>query len=141
MNDTPGARPRAANGRHPISAVRRALCMPLAGLLLSLGATACALLPEPHKIEVQQGNIIDAAALAELRTGMTRQQVRFLLGNPVIRDLFNLNRWDYIYYVSPAGETPTPKRLTLFFEGDLLTRVLDRYTDHSVDTYLTGDDF
>ncbi|MDH3451519.1 MAG: outer membrane protein assembly factor BamE, partial [Gammaproteobacteria bacterium] len=54
-------------------------------------------------------------------------QVRFLLGNPVINDLFHPDRWDYIYYVTPAGETPNLKRLTLYFEGSVLTRVLDQY--------------
>ena len=94
-------------------------------LLLSVGLAGCSLLPDAHKIDVQQGNIVDRAALEELRTGMTKQQVRFLLGNPVINDLFHPDRWDYIYYVTPAGEQPTLKRLTLFFDGSVLSRVQD----------------
>ena len=100
-----------------------------AAVLLTVTAAGCSLLPEAHKIDVQQGNIVDRAALDELRTGMTKQQVRFLLGNPVVNDLFHPDRWDYIYYVTPAGEPPATKRLTLFFEGSVLTRVLDDYFD------------
>lgn len=107
-----------------------------AGLALALSAavTGCSLLPDAHKIDVQQGNIVDRAARDELRTGMTKQQVRFLLGNPVINDLFNPDRWDYIYYVTPAGETPTMKRLTLYFDGSVLTRVQDEYFDEGGDS-------
>ena len=96
-------------------------------VLLCVGLAGCSLLPDAHKVEVQQGNIVDRAVLDELRTGMTKQQVRFLLGNPVINDIFHPDRWDYIYYVTPAGEAPTLQRLTLFFEGSVLTRVQDEY--------------
>jgi outer membrane protein assembly factor BamE len=112
-----------AAGPRPLhrAAAAAALCLALAG---------CSWL-EPHKIDVQQGNIVDRAARDELRTGMTRKQVRFLLGNPVVSDPFHADRWDYIYYVTQAGQSPypTPKRLSLFFEGDVLTRVLDEYFD------------
>ncbi len=101
----------------------------VAAALLYVAIAGCSLLPNAHKIDVQQGNIVDRATLAELRTGMTKQQVRFLLGNPVINDLFHPDRWDYIYYVTPAGEPPTPKRLTLFFKGSVLTRVQNDYFD------------
>lgn len=103
-------------------------------VLLCVGLAGCSLLPDAHKVEVQQGNIVDRAALDELRTGMTKQQVRFLLGNPVINDLFHPDRWDYIYYVTPAGKAPTLKRLTLFFEGSVLTRVQDEYFNRQEET-------
>lgn len=116
-------RRHAAGSRRLHRAAAAALCLALAG---------CSLL-EPHKIDVQQGNIVDRSARDELRTGMTRKQVRFLLGNPVISDSFHPDRWDYIYYVTPAGRSPdpVPKRLSLFFDGDVLTRVLDEYFDGS----------
>lgn len=96
--------------------------------LLALGAGACGPF-EPHRIEIQQGNIVDAEALADLRVGMTQRQVLFLLGSPVIRDPFNEGRWDYVYYVSLAGQPARARRLTLFFEGDTLARINDRYSD------------
>lgn len=97
--------------------------------LLSLVVTGCSLLPSAHRIDVQQGNIVDRAALAELRTGMSKKQVQFLLGNPILSNSLHPDRWDYIYYVTPAGMSPTPQRLRLYFEGDVLTRVLDEYFD------------
>ena len=113
---------------------RRVMTRCCLALLLGVGLAGCSLLPDAHKIDVQQGNIVDRAALDELRTGMTKQQVRFLLGNPVINDLFHPDRWDYIYYVTPAGEPPTLKRLTLFFDGSVLTRVQDDYFDQAEDS-------
>jgi len=113
-----------------------------AAVVLSLTAAGCSLLPEAHRIDVQQGNIVDPSAFTELRTGMTSEQVRFLLGNPIISDPFHPQRWDYIYYVTPAGQPPhpIPKRLTLYFEDDVLTRVLDQFFDQSDAAQATDED-
>lgn len=77
-----------------------------------------------HKVDVQQGNKIDNAQVEQLREGMTRRQVRFLLGEPVHRDPFQgERRWDYVYYVKPGDQAATQQRLTVHFEGDILTRI------------------
>lgn len=95
--------------------------------LTLLGPAGCAsLLPDPHKIEVQQGTVIDPEKVDQLRTGMSREQVRYLLGNPTLTDIFHPDRWDYLHYRTLAGEDAPVSRLTLFFDGDRLVRIDDR---------------
>ncbi len=87
--------------------------------------TACSTtqLPiSPHKIDVQQGNVIDQDALDKLKPGLTRSQVRFLLGTPLMVDPFRDNRWDYVYNYRSAGKLTAQTRVTLFFDGDVLSR-------------------
>ncbi|WP_051687150.1 outer membrane protein assembly factor BamE [Microbulbifer sp. HZ11] len=89
--------------------------------LVSL-VTGCSLFKFPgvHRIQVQQGNIITQEMVDKLQPGMTRRQVRFVLGTPLVEDTFNPNRWDYINRVrSPKGEE-TQQRFTVYFNGDQL---------------------
>src|SRR5690349_22824375 len=94
-------------------------------LLLTLLLCACLLTGcflKPHKIDVQQGNYLDQATILKLKPGMTRSQVRFLLGTPLIADPFHPERWDYMYLDRKKGKLKSEKRLTLYFDGDKLTR-------------------
>ena len=76
-----------------------------------------------HKIDVQQGNTIEAEAVEKLRPGLDKKQVVFLLGSPAVKDPFHANIWDYVYYLKPGrGETQI-ERLTVYFEGDRVSRV------------------
>ena len=77
----------------------------------------------PHRIDVQQGNVIDQESVARLKPGLSRSQVRFLLGTPLVDDPFRTDRWDYVYRYYKAGKLTEQKRITLFFEGDTLTRI------------------
>ncbi|RQO78369.1 outer membrane protein assembly factor BamE [Aquitalea sp. FJL05] len=77
----------------------------------------------PHKMEIQQGNYVTEDAVAKLKPGMTRSQVRFLLGTPLLTDSFHNNRWDYPYQDSKQGKLVDKKLLTVFFEGDTMVRV------------------
>jgi len=77
----------------------------------------------PHRIDVQQGNALDQDNLARLKPGLNRSQVRFLLGTPLIVDPFRDDRWDYVYVFHKAGRLAEQKRVSLFFEGDLLARI------------------
>lgn len=77
----------------------------------------------PYKMDVQQGNVVTQDMVAKLRPGMTRQQVRFVLGTPPIVDAFRNDRWDYVYSYSKAGVLTEQRRLTLIFEGDALKRI------------------
>ncbi|MGA9993672.1 MAG: outer membrane protein assembly factor BamE [Thiobacillaceae bacterium] len=95
-------------------------------LLTALILAACTTtqLPiSPHKIDVQQGNVIDQEALEKLKPGLTRSQVRFLLGTPLLIDPFRDNRWDYVYNYRNAGKLTAQKRLTIFFDHDVLNRI------------------
>ena len=103
-------------------------------LRLVVSVCACLVLSacflRPYRIDVQQGNYIDQEVISKLKLEMTRAQVRFLLGTPLIADPFNPNRWDYLYYNLPAGRIKDVRRLTLYFEGDRLKRAL---ADSSLD--------
>ncbi|MBI5450043.1 MAG: outer membrane protein assembly factor BamE [Gammaproteobacteria bacterium] len=92
-------------------------------LILAVGTLlqgGCAI----HTPEIQQGNIIDDKAVATLRPGMTRSQVRFVLGNPALKDPFHANRWDYIYTLDTGikGQPPQRRHLAVFFTADTLER-------------------
>jgi len=85
------------------------------GLFLLSG---CGLL---YKLEIRQGNPPSTEALAALKPGMTKRQVRLLLGTPPVSDPFHPDRWDYLYTVGRAGEPVSPPpRLTLYFRNDAL---------------------
>ena len=77
----------------------------------------------PHRIDVQQGNALDQESVAKLKPGLNRSQVRFLLGTPLLVDPFRNNRWDYVYTFAKRGQLVEQKRITLFFEDDILQRI------------------
>jgi outer membrane protein assembly factor BamE len=101
-----------------IAVAGRALLMVAACLALA----SCFL--KPHRIDVQQGNFIEPEAIAKLKPGMTRSQVRFLLGSPLLVDAFHPDRWDYLYIDRRAGRLLQEHRLTLWFDGDALKRAV-----------------
>jgi outer membrane protein assembly factor BamE len=86
----------------------------------SLGACG---FPGVYKINVEQGNIVNQEMADQLKPGMTRRQVRFILGTPLIEDTFNQNRWDYLYVKRNGMKVLSESRLTVEFEGDALVRV------------------
>ena len=99
----------------------RAIILTLVVLLLLAG---CSSVPSfSYKIEIQQGNVITQEMVDKLKPGMTRAQVRFALGSPMISDAFHENRWDYIYRLEQAGKLVEQRNLTVFFEDDKLVRI------------------
>lgn len=95
-------------------------------VFLSLLCTACGTaLPsvKPYKLDVQQGNVVTSKMLLQLRPGMTKSQVRFIMGTPLIQDSFHGNRWDYVYQMREAGKVTEQRRVILDFEKDLLKTV------------------
>lgn len=86
--------------------------------------TGCAqLLPDAHRIDVQQGNVIDQEALNQIRPGMNRRQVRYILGGPMVTDTFHKDRWDYIYSLQKRGQVLEQKQVTLYFANDTLVNI------------------
>lgn len=77
-----------------------------------------------HKLDIQQGNLVDDDVLAQLKPGMSKRQVRFLMGEPLLVDPFRENRWDYLHYSQIDGKTAESSRLTLHFEDDALTQII-----------------
>ena len=91
----------------------------LASLVFTL--SAC----EPHRIDVQQGNKIKPDTLKKLKIGMSRKQVLFVLGTPLLKDPFHQDRWDYIYYLKPGNKTVKQSRVTLYFKKNKLIKIDD----------------
>jgi outer membrane protein assembly factor BamE len=77
----------------------------------------------PHKIDIQQGNYVDQAMIAKLKPEMTRSQVKFILGTPLIADAFHPNRWDYVYLTGKANDVRTQHKVRIVFDGDKLKHV------------------
>jgi outer membrane protein assembly factor BamE len=104
----------------------RARILTLVGLLLLAG---CSSIPSLlYKIEIQQGNVITQEMVNKLKPGMTRSQVRFALGSPMISDAFHENRWDYVYRLEQRGKLVEQRHLAVFFEGDKLVRTNGTFT-------------
>jgi len=77
----------------------------------------------PYRMDIRQGNVVDATMLARLQPGMDRDRVRALLGTPQLRDPFRPDRWDYTYTERKGYEIRAQRTVTLLFEGDRLVRV------------------
>lgn len=76
-----------------------------------------------YRMPVQQGNMLNRNLVAQLEPGMTRSQVKFLLGTPMVPNGFNSDRWDYYYYFKDArGEVRQQQRLTVWFKDDKVDR-------------------
>ena len=88
--------------------------------LVGLAALAGCSFPGVYKIDIQQGNVVTQDMIDQLKPGMTRRQVRFIMGNPLITDTFHANRWDYLYSIQPGGGQRQQERVSLVFDGDQL---------------------
>ena len=95
--------------------------LPLALLLAACSSVNVPL--SPYRIDVQQGNALEQESVEKLKLGLTRSQVRFLLGTPLLVDPFHSNRWDYVFNYRKAGKLAEERRLALFFDGDVLVRI------------------
>ena len=83
----------------------------------------CTFFPGVHKIDIQQGNIVTQEMVDQLKPGMTKDQVRFVMGTPLIQDTFQNNRWDYMLTFKKGGEARTQERLSLFFADGKLSKL------------------
>ncbi len=77
----------------------------------------------PYRIDIQQGNFVSREMVDRLREGMTREQVRFALGTPLLNDLFHDNRWDYTFRLQKGSGEVISSRVSVFFEGDRLVKI------------------
>ncbi len=95
-------------------------------LTLTLMLPGCAIrrigIPKVHRITIQQGNVITQDMVDKLKPGMTKRQVLFVMGEPVVKNPFEHDRWDYIYTIKPPRQPTAQSRMTLFFEDDGLVR-------------------
>lgn len=96
-----------------------------ASLLLALLVSGCTYVPllTPYKIDIQQGNVVTQEMIARLQPGMTRAQVRFTLGTPLVVDPFRTDRWDYVYVYMKQGVVTEQRRIKVVFKDDKLARI------------------
>ena len=79
---------------------------------------------EAHRMEIQQGNYVTQEMIAKLQPGMTRDQVRFVLGTPLVADAFHANRWDYMFRRQRANSKEIEqRRIVIFFDDGRLSRI------------------
>lgn len=114
-----------------MSIAKRAGLLPLALALTSL-LGACGSLQNsdrllgvltPYRIEVVQGNVVTREMAQAVQPGMSRAQVRDLLGSPLLTSIFHENRWDYVFTIRRQGAQPQERRVTAFFEGEQLAKL------------------
>jgi outer membrane protein assembly factor BamE len=77
----------------------------------------------PYRMDVQQGNVVTQEMIAKVRPGMTRSQVRFALGTPLVVDAFHNDRWDYVYFFQTAGIVTEQRRIVVLFKDEKLLRI------------------
>jgi outer membrane protein assembly factor BamE len=100
-------------------------------LALGTGLGACSYLPtmptlssfKPYHIDVQQGNVTTQEMVSSLKPGMSKDQVKFILGTPLLNDMFHPDRWDYVYRLQQGNGILVERRFTLYFEKDVLARI------------------
>jgi outer membrane protein assembly factor BamE len=94
-------------------------------LIVLAGCKQVPMLPgiTPHKIDIQQGNYVTQDMVAKLKPGMSKSQVRFALGTPLIVDPFHTDRWDYIYVLQKGGRVAEQRRIVVVFQDDKLARI------------------
>ncbi len=80
-------------------------------------------LVRPYKIDIVQGNFVSSEQAAALKEGMSRGQVKNILGTPLLTDIFHADRWDYVFTFKRQGAEPQARKVTVFFKDDLLARV------------------
>lgn len=90
--------------------------------LALLAASACTV----HRLDLRQGNYLTAELVEQLETGMTREQVRFLLGSPLAASSFHPERWDFVYYLDSRYRENQRTYLVVWFDGDVVERIETR---------------
>ncbi len=93
-------------------------------------ASGCSSLrfPGVYRVTIQQGNYLEEDMIEQLKPGLTKQQVRYIMGTPLVEDTFNTDRWDYYYNVKLGDEDLRSNHFIVFFENDALTHWEGDYT-------------
>ena len=126
----------------------------LLGAVFCIGLSACQSLQSsdnflgvvtPYKIEVVQGNVVTREQAAAVQPGMSRAQVREVLGSPLLTDIFHADRWDYVFTIRRQGAQPQQRRVVARFDGEKLKSLdaggelpAEREFVESIDTFKTS---
>lgn len=95
-------------------------CSSLGGAQQSMSSIGS--LVTPYKIDIQQGNVVTREQAQALQPGMSRAQVRDILGSPLLTSVFHADRWDYVFTFKRQGQLPQQRKLAVFFKGELMER-------------------
>ena len=113
---------------------------PLLSLMLISCATVMDSMPGIYRLEVQQGNIVDQSMVDQLKPNMSKRQVLYIMGSPMLIDVFHRTRWDYIYSDQPSGEARVQKHISLFFENDQIVGIQGDFKPGSVPMLKASDE-
>lgn len=119
FTDPPIKRHKVRTSVKPLSSILRS-CLATTALAVLLSGCGGGKWGFPYKQDLQQGNWITASQVAQLEPGMSREQVRYVLGTPSLQNVFRDTRWDYPYYSKPGYGDIQQRRFTVYFEDDLL---------------------
>src|SRR5215468_7228144 len=102
---------------------------PIVALALLLGACKSVEVPRlpgvtPYRMVIQQGNFISDEMVAQLKPGMTKEQVRFVLGTPLVTDIFHADRWDYVFFREMPNGKREQRNLSVVFQDGKLARLI-----------------
>ncbi len=99
----------------------------------------------PYKVEVVQGNVVTKEQVDAVKPGLSRAQVRDILGSPLLTDLFHADRWDYVFTIRRQGTEPQSRRIVVLFDGDKMKSIegadelpAERDFVASIDTFKTS---
>ena len=84
-------------------------------------------MPLMYRQDIQQGNIVTQEMINKLHPGMARRQVKYIMGTPILIDVFHQDRWDYYYSMRKGGNTPIQERVSLYFQDNKLTKIEGDY--------------
>jgi outer membrane protein assembly factor BamE len=102
--------------------------------IFMLGACSNLEFPWVYRIDIDQGNIITQDMVNQLKPGMSRDQVKFVMGSPLVIDPFHQDRWDYVYTVRKADGKRKHEQLTVFFQNDQLASLSGDFLPASAQT-------
>ena len=115
---------RTAGARSAVRALAGGLAaLALGGCTAVTGGTNWTNFFMPYRIEIVQGNVVTSEQLARVGEGMSRNQVRDVLGTPLLADLFHAERWDYVFMITRGGAQLNRLGVTVYFDGDKVARV------------------
>lgn len=103
--------------------LRSGVLIVTASLLAACSSSMVTSVIKPYRIDVRQGNAVTPELVSRLTPGMTREQVRFVMGSPMLVSIFRPDRWDYVYRYSHGYDPVDTHRVTLSFEGDRLVGI------------------
>ena len=107
--------------------MKNSLLILLCAFILTAGCSSLEF-PGAYRIAIHQGNIISQDEIDKLTVGMTRRQVQYVLGTPLLKDTFNQDRWDYYYSMRDSEGKTVKKHISVFFFNDGLHKITGDYT-------------